>query len=180
MQNSLQKYTRVAMLLHWLIAILIISLFTIGLYMVELPKDVVPSVRKPYFELHKSLGITVFLLLLIRVYWRLTHQPPDLPNDIEPWKVRFITIVHKLFYISMFLQPLSGYLSSSFSGYPTKIFGLALPKWGWENTELKEFFHEIHQISALILFSFIIVHLLGIVLHAFKGDGGSIMKRMLP
>lgn len=180
MENKIQKYTLPAIILHWVIAILIFALFIIGWYMVELPKDVVPSVRQPWFELHKSLGITVFLLLLVRVFWRLTHKPPALPDDIPAWQVRFVEFVHKLFYISMFLQPISGYLSSSFSGYETKLFGLELPYWGWKDKYYNDFFSGIHEASAMLLMTFIIIHLLGVVTHALKGEGSSILKRMLP
>ena len=179
-QNIANKYALPAIALHWVIAILIIALFAIGLYMVELPENVTPSVRKPWFELHKSLGVTVFLLLLIRIFWRMTHEPPALPGFITPSQQKFINIVHKLFYVSMILQPLSGYLSSSFSGYKTKLFGLPLPHWGWENEEYNEFFTGIHEASAIILFSFIVVHLAGIFAHKLKGNGKNIMRRMLP
>jgi len=179
-ENKIQKYTLPAIVLHWVIAILIITLFAIGLYMVELPKDVTPSVRKPWFELHKSLGITVFLLLMVRIFWRMTHKPPALPDFITRKQQNFINIVHKLFYVSMILQPVSGYLSSSFSGYKTKIFGLALPSWGWKDEVYKDFFTEIHEISAMILFAFIVVHLAGLVSHQLKGNGKTILHRMLP
>ncbi len=180
MDNKIQKYTLTAIALHWIIAILIITLFAIGLYMVELPKDVTPSVRKPWFELHKSLGVTVFLLLLLRIFWRMTHKPPALPDFITRKQQNFINIIHKLFYVSMILQPISGYLSSSFSGYKTKLFGLVLPYWGWKDEQYNEFFTEIHEVSAMILFAFIVIHLAGIVVHKFKGNGKSIMQRMLP
>ncbi len=180
MENKIQKYTLTAIVLHWIIAILIIGLFGLGLYMVELPKDVVPSVRKPWFELHKSLGVTVFLLLLIRVFWRMTHQPPALPDSITSRQQRFIGIVHIWFYVSMFLQPISGYLSSSFSGYKTKLWDIKLPHWGWKNEEYNSFFSEIHEISAIILFAFIVIHLAGIVVHKLKGNGKTILQRMLP
>ncbi|MFK8068853.1 MAG: cytochrome b [Gammaproteobacteria bacterium] len=180
MENQIKKYSLVAIALHWIIAILIIGLFVLGLYMVELPEDVVPSVRKPWFELHKSLGVTVFILLLMRVFWRMTHQPPELPDMISAGQKKLISIVHKLFYVSMFLQPLSGYMSSSFSGYKTKLFGIPLPHWGWKNPEYNEFFTGIHEISAAILFGFIVVHLVGIIKHKLNGDGKEILQRMLP
>ncbi len=129
----MNKYTLPAILLHWSIATLIIVLFSLGLYMVELPADVVPSVRKPWFELHKSLGITVFLLLVIRAFWRITHRPPSLPKAISQNQKQFISFMHVIFYISMLLQPISGYFSSSFSGYQTKFFGVQLPHWGWKD-----------------------------------------------
>ncbi len=179
MENKIQKYTLPAMVLHWLVAALIISLFIIGWYMVELPENVVPSVRKPWFELHKSLGITVFALLILRVIWRFTHTPPPLPPSVPSWQVRLVEVTHKIFYISMFLQPISGYLSSSFSGYKTKWFGFPLPHWGWKDEANNEFFSGVHDVSAMILLALIILHLAGVVSHLLKRDP-SILKRMLP
>lgn len=176
----MNKYTLPAVLLHWSIATLIIVLFSLGLYMVELPADVVPSVRKPWFELHKSLGIMAFLLLIIRVFWRITHQPPSLPEAISQSKKQFISFMHVLFYISMLLQPISGYLSSSFSGYKTKIFGVQLPHWGWKDESYNEFFTLIHEASAITLFVLILIHLAGIYFHYSKGNGKDIMQRILP
>ena len=110
----------------------------------------------------------------------MSHEPPALPDSITHGQNNFINIIHKLFYVSMILQPVSGYLSSSFSGYKTKLFGIPLPHWGWENEQYNEFFTEIHEISAAILFGFIAIHLAGIVSHKLKGNGKSIMQRMLP
>ena len=175
-----KKYTPPAIILHWIIACLIIILLPLGLYMVELPADAVPSVRKPWFELHKSLGISVFLLMLIRVFWRITHRPPAFPETTTHRQKQFIAIVHIFFYISMLLQPISGYLSSTFSGYKTKIFGIKIPHWGWKNEELNNFFSGTHEVSAIILFGFILIHLLGVISHQLKGNGKSIIQRMLP
>ncbi len=185
MENKIQKYTLTAITLHWLVAILIFALFAIGLYMTGLPtKAELPpgaeSLRKPWFELHKSLGITVFLLLMIRVYWRVTHEPPPLPDFISHAQQTFINIAHKLFYVSMILQPTSGLLSSSFGKYPIKWFGMPLPKLGWEDQSLKELFSDVHEISAVILATFIIIHLAGVAVHVLKGNGKTILQRMLP
>lgn len=180
MENKIQKYTLPAIALHWVIALLIIILFAMGLYMVELPEGVTPSVRAPWFAWHKTIGILVFLLLLIRVIWRFTHQPPALPDTVSAAQKKFISVMHKLFYVSMFIQPISGYLSSSFSGYKTKFFGYPLPQWGWKDEQFNQLFGNLHEISAVILASFIVIHLAGIVSHKLKGDGQSIMQRMLP
>ena len=176
----MKKYTLPAIISHWITAVLIVILFALGLYMVGLPTDVVPSVRKPWFELHKSLGITVFIVLLIRIAWRVAHPPPAYPETITQTKIRFITIVHVFFYVAMILQPISGYLSSSFSGYTTKLFGLNLPYWGYKNEDLNEIFTQLHEISAIILFAFIVIHLAGTFSHQLNGNGRSILQRMLP
>ena len=79
----IQRYTRTAMLLHWLIAVLILGLFSLGIYMADLPLS--PQKLK-FYSYHKWAGITVLLLALARVVWRLGHKPPSLPASQPHWQ----------------------------------------------------------------------------------------------
>ena len=83
MQRNNNRYSLPAIALHWLIAALIVFLFGLGWYMVDLPKG---PVRGPYFSLHKSVGLTVAGLALLRLIWRLTHHPPALPDVMPNWQ----------------------------------------------------------------------------------------------
>ena len=78
------RYTRTAMSLHWLIALMLFGMFGFGLYMVELPLS--PQKLK-FYSYHKWAGVTVFLLVLARLAWRITHRPPALPADMPAWQV---------------------------------------------------------------------------------------------
>ena len=120
------KYTTFAIIMHWLMVILVAVMFLIGWYMVDLPRG---NDRGYFFALHKSLGLTVFLLLLLRLFWRIKNTPPKLPSEVGEFRRQVSGVVHRLFYILLFLQPISGYMSSSFSGYKTSFFSLALPHW---------------------------------------------------
>lgn len=173
---SASKYSRVAIALHWLSALLIFALFGLGWFMVELPPG--PQ-RGYYFALHKSIGLSVFLLLVLRVLWRLGHRPPPLPASIARWQVVLVRIVHLAFYLLLVLQPVSGYLSSSFSGYPTRLFGLPLPQWGWRDPPLNEFFTEVHVICSVTLLLLVATHLLGAMKHLLSGEG-QLLRRMWP
>ncbi len=175
-RSDTEKYTRIAMVLHWLTAALVFALYGIGWYMVELPKG---PARGETFALHKSIGLTVLVLTLARIGWRLTHPAPALPPAIGRWRIVLAHAVHLAFYVLLLLQPLSGYLSSSFSGYRTSWFGLPLPYWGHENPPLNEFFTEIHVISSVGLLSLIALHILGALSHALQ-PGDALVKRMLP
>ncbi|MGH8610414.1 MAG: cytochrome b [Gammaproteobacteria bacterium] len=170
------KYTRTAMALHWLMMLLILTLIGLGWYMADLPKG---EQRSAFFALHKSIGLTVFLLALLRLSWRLSHPPPRLPASLEPWRRRFAGVIHFAMYCCMFLQPMSGYLSSSFSGYATRYFGVPLPQWGWEDKFLNELFSSIHQASALTLCSLITIHVLAALSHALPGQE-PVLRRTLP
>jgi len=170
------RYNRLAIALHWAIAALVFALFAIGWNMVDLPRG--PD-RTFNFALHKSLGLTVFSLALVRVVWRFSHPPPPYHEALAHWRVTLARSAHLLFYVLLFLQPTSGYLSSSFSGYRTAVFGLALPQWGWRDPPLNEFFTEIHVMSSVLFVVLIGIHILGALSHAFDREDG-VFRRILP
>ena len=173
---STVRYTNVAILIHWATVLLVGTLFVLGWYMVDLPKG--PG-RSYYFALHKSLGLSVFALLCVRVAWRLRHRPPPFPQGLARWEARLARAVHHGFYLLLVLQPASGYLSSSFSGYNTQWFGLPLPAWGWHDAPLNEFFTELHEICSVALLLLIAMHVLGVVRHVLGGEW-VYLRRMRP
>ena len=174
--DSTPRYTLVAILLHWAMAALVVALFAVGWSMVDLPKG---PARGESFALHKSLGLTAFLLLIWRLSWRLRHRPPALPSALPRWQQRLAHAVHHSFYLLLVWQPLTGYLSSSFSGYDTKFFGLALPRWGHENLPVNQFFTDLHVAGSVILLVLIGAHLLGTLVH-LREPGTRMLRRMLP
>lgn len=170
------KYTQFAIAVHWLSAALIGTLFGLGWYMIELPPG--PQ-RGYYFALHKSIGLSALGLLVVRALWRLRHRPPPLPAAMPVWQVMLARSVHLAFYAMLVLQPLSGYLSSSFSGYPTSVFGVPLPQWGRADPPLNEFFTEIHVICSVALLLLIAAHTLGALKHLLSGEA-PMLRRMWP
>jgi len=176
MPPNTEKYTRTAMLIHWSMAALVLTLIGLGWYMVELPQG--PG-RSYYFGLHKSLGLSVFALLVVRIGWRFAHRPPALPASVPWWQRGMAHLVHLGFYALLFVQPLSGYLSSSFSGYKTRWFGMPLPHWGWRDAPLNELFTEVHVIGSIALVVLITTHLLGVLSHVVAGQW-ALVRRMWP
>ena len=177
MPSNHERYSLAAILLHWIMAMLILILFGLGWFMVDLPKG--PE-KGWYVALHKSIGITVFVLAIVRLRWKQTHPPPPLPLSLAPWKRRLALITHRMLYALFFLQPISGYLSSSFSGYTTSYFWLIpLPQWGWKEPVVNEFFTGIHEASSIALLVLILLHVTGALLHALT-PGDRILSRMLP
>lgn len=177
MTTGQERYSTTAIILHWVMAILLLTLFGLGWYMVDLPKG--SDERSWFFALHKSIGLTMASLALIRVVWRFTHTPPELPETISQFKRKLAGLTHWLLYVAMIIQPLSGYISSSFSGYKTKIWGVPLPHWGWKSPALNELFTDIHVASSVVLLCLVILHLSGVVIHIYKGDR-HILRRMIP
>lgn len=171
------KYTTTAIFLHWLMAILVLVLFCLGWYMVDLPKG--SDERSWFFALHKSIGLTMATLALIRLVWRLLYTPPILPATVTRFRQQLAGATHWLLYLFLFVQPVTGYISSSFSGYKTKFWGVPLPHWGWKSPELNELFTDLHEASSVVLLSLIVLHLCGVAVHLYEGDR-KLLLRMMP
>lgn len=171
------RYDAVSMLLHWAMVVLILVLFGLGWYMVELP-DGSPE-RTRFFALHKSIGLTTALVAVLRIAWRLRHPAPPLPGSVPAWQAALARVTHVLLYLLMVVQPLSGYLSSSFSGYKTRFWGVPLPHWGWHDPVVNQLFTDIHVASSVALLCLIALHVAGALVHALT-PGQNVLWRMLP
>lgn len=197
MNHDASRYTKTAKVLHWLIAIGIFFMFALGWYMSELPKEAPKqmaydlfdlgiytwnlseevSPRTLYFNLHKSIGVTIFALILIRILWRITHRPPTLLTSYKAWERKLATGAHHLLYLLMVALPLSGLIMAVASKYGVKWFGLEFIK-GLDNTPMRELFKEVHEIVGFIILLVIIVHIIGALKHNFI-DKDETLKRML-
>src|SRR5258708_38324849 len=104
--NVVQRYTMPAITLHWIIAILVLVMIGLGLYMTGIPRGT-PE-RTFYYNLHKSIGVTVAVLVLIRLCWRFRTPPPPLPSSVPAWQVQASKLSHALLYLCLVLIPLSG------------------------------------------------------------------------
>jgi cytochrome b561 len=190
------KYTKTAIVLHWLITLGIIVMFALGWYMADLPKEgpkaiaydlfdwgiytwqlsEAASPRTFYFNLHKSIGVTLLALIVFRVYWRLTHQPPALLASLQAWEKKLAALGHKALYVLMLAVPVSGLIMATYSKYGVKWFGIPLIL-GLDDKAMRENFVEVHEIAGIILLAVIIVHLLGALKHKFI-DKDETLKRM--
>ena len=172
-----ERYTSLAIALHWIVALLIIGMLILGYYMADLPKGT-PD-RAFYFNLHKSFGVLAGALILLRLGWRMTHPAPFMTASAPHWTDKAAWWTHRLLYLCMVVQPLSGYLSSSFNKYGVKFFGVALPNWGWQDDNLRDFFMNIHNLISVVLIALILVHVLAAFKHLLW-DRDDVFQRMLP
>lgn len=190
------RYTKTAMALHWLIAFALLGMFVLGWYMTDLPKDSPKiasidlfdlgiftvqqaepaSIRGFYFNLHKSIGVTLLALIAFRVYWRLTHEPPALLASLKAWEKKLAAWSHKILYLLMLALPVSGLIMASYSKYGVKWFGLKLIP-GMDNNPLREKLAEVHELIGIVLLVVIVVHVLGALKHKFI-DKDEALKRM--
>jgi cytochrome b561 len=170
------RYAGLLIALHWLIALGILGLLALGLYMVGLPKGL--PVKATLINLHKSLGLTVFLLVLLRIVARLVLHRPPLP-PMPPWQRAAARTTQGLLYVGMVAMPLAGYLGSSFNSYGTRFWGILLPKWGWDDAHLRGLFFGLHQAIGYVLIALIVLHVAGAFKHQWI-DRDNLLARMLP
>ncbi len=172
------RYTGAAIALHWLMAILMIATFFLGLTMVDMP-GITPTKLK-YFNWHKWMGVTVFGFAVLRLLWRLTHKAPALPAAMPAWQRLAAEFGHLGLYVLMFAVPLSGYFYSLAAGFKIVYLGMfPLPVLMNPNPELKPILKEMHYLLNMGLAGLVSVHTLAALQHHFI-ERDDILKRMLP
>lgn len=162
--------------LHWLTALLVLGLLIVGLLMDELPTS--PTKIKVY-ALHKSVGLTVLGLLMLRVLWRLYDRRPT-PPPMPAWQHWAAQLTHGGLYVCLLVMALSGWLYNSASNFALRWFGLfSVPALSGPDKQLKEFAHEIHETTWIILLLLIALHV-GAALKHHLIDKDHTLRAMLP
>ena len=196
MKQLVQRYTKTAIILHGVVAILLLAMFALGFYMSDLPKEL-PKIesldlfdlgvlnialsepmtpRAFYFNLHKSVGVTLLALILLRLFWRLSHAVPDFPATMKAWEKKLADAVHKTLYLLMLAVPLTGLLMAIFSKYGVIWFGIPLIS-GLDNESVREIFKELHEFIGIVLLALIVLHVLAAIKHKVV-DKDDVMRRM--
>jgi len=171
------SYTRTAISLHWLTFALIACGFTLAVYMVDLP----PSPQQlEYFSWHKWIGVTVFMLAVARLTWRLIHPAPALPAMLPVWQQRAATSVHAALYVLILAIPLTGWLYSSAAGVPTVYLGLVqLPDLLAKDKALAAQLKLVHITLNYTLLTLVVIHAAAALKHHVV-DRDDVLRRMLP
>lgn len=157
------RYDRFSILLHWLMAALVLGQIALGLWMLGLPKDS-SGLRALWFNVHKSWGMVLGMLVLLRLAWALL-RPRVAPLQQARALQMAASGAHALLYGLMVAMPVSGVLGSVFSGYPIRFFGVQLPKLADRWDGAKELLSAIHQGSAYALMLLIALHVLAFAFH---------------
>ena len=167
--NTATHYTRVAIVLHWLIAAFLFGQIALGWFLETVPRGT--PMRGFYVNLHKSTGLTLALLIIARVLWRLANRPPPLPSSMPSWERRAATWSHRALYVCMLGMPLSGYIASNFSKYGVKLFNwILLPPWGEDDARIYEIFNTTHVVLSYLFVAIIVLHVGAAVRHAAHRD----------
>lgn len=172
------KYSKVAIFFHWTIAILIGA----NILLADLSEDLPKVVRAAYMNPHKAIGISILLLTVGRIIWRLTHRPPALPEKVAGLQAKAGHSVHILFYVLMIAMPLTGWLMIGLNGKaaPVDFFGLFTLDMAIGNNEmLSGLAYEGHEFLATPFLILIGLHVLGALKHQFI-DKMPFIQRMWP
>jgi cytochrome b561 len=171
------RYSGVAMLLHWAIAILVIMNWQIA----EGAHEVRGPLGAEIMGYHKAWGMTILTLTLIRLAWRLAHPSVVRTKDLKPWERMLAKTVHITFYVLLIALPLGGWLANSLMGKPVDFFGLftipALPVGA--NKELGGTIFDVHETGAKFMLLLILLHVAGALKHTIIDRDGTLW-RMLP
>jgi cytochrome b561 len=176
-RNTTRRWGAVAQLFHWLIVLGIVAQFTLATLFDDLPAG---AKKLTLLSRHKSIGITILMLALLRLLWRRANPTPALPPALKPWERSLAKLTHVLLYVLLFAVPVSGWLMSSARGFPVSWFGLwQLPDLVPKDKPLYESLVTVHTALAWTLGVVAIVHLLAALKHHFvlKDD---VLRRMLP
>ncbi|MDP2247561.1 MAG: cytochrome b, partial [Nitrosomonadales bacterium] len=150
------------------------DLFNLGIYTWQLSEEVTP--RTFYFNLHKSVGVTLLVLIAFRVFWRITHQPPALLSSLKEWEKKLAETAHRTLYVLMIAMPISGLIMALYSKYGVKWFGIPILP-GLDDKGIRETFLTVHEWVGVALALLIILHIAGALKHKFINKDET-LKRM--
>ena len=166
LKNTATHYGLVAVLLHWLVAMVVVTLFALGLWMTELDYYDAWYQRAP--DLHRSIGALLFGITMLRLVWRRADPVPDPVPSHRPWERRLARITHRVLYALLFATMIAGYFISTADGRALEVFGLfSIPATlsGLENQE--DIAGEIHELLAFALIGLAGLHALAALKHHF-------------
>jgi len=177
LRNTAARYGSVAQLFHWLVVVLIVTQYVLA----SMAHDLPPNLEKlTLLARHKSVGITVLTLAVLRLIWRWLNPVPELPRHMPAWERFAAHASHFLLYALILVIPLTGWLMSSAKNYTVSWFNLfSLPNLVGPNEKLFDFFHETHEILATVLFYLALLHIAAALKHHFY-DRDNVLRGMLP
>jgi cytochrome b561 len=177
LENESDRYGFVSRMLHWTTAILFIILIPIGIFASMIPEDT--WFRNHYYVVHKTIGVLVFVLLVARLLWNQKSRRPALDASLKPVEHRWAHRAHIMLYLMMLAVPVTGYVMTSFHGYPTYIFALEVePFWGESDAYI--IWGTFHKyILPYLLYIILGAHILGALKHHFVDKHEGALKRMV-
>ena len=165
-RNDADHWGAVSIGLHWLTVVLVLGLAVVGLIMTELPTG---TFKVQVYALHKSFGLTVLGLAILRLLWRLVAGAPKPVPDTPRWQDAIAKLTHGALYALLLLMPFSGWLFNSAAGFPLKWFGLfKLPALSKYDPDVKAFAHEMHETLFYVLAVLVLAHAAAALFHHYR------------
>lgn len=171
-----RRYTEVAQHLHWVTVVLAFAILPVAWVMTHVAEH--SPLQEPLFDLHKSLGLTIWLLVVSRLIWRFTHPAPKLGPHTPAWMDAASKVSHWLLYLLFFAMPISGFTSSTAGGYPVSFWGIPLPGLP-KNEALAKIAATGHVLSSYAVYALVSLHLLATAWHVVVRRDG-VLQRMIP
>lgn len=176
-ENEEGRYGFASRMLHWTTAILFLSLFPIGMFASMIPEEA--WFRNYYYVIHKSIGVLVFILLLVRLLWNRKSKRPQLDSSLKPGERRWAHRVHVILYVMLLAMPVTGYMMTSYHGFPTYFFGLELQPL-WDKSDAYIIWGTFHKyLLPYVLYIVLGAHILGAMKHHFIDRHAVALKRMV-
>jgi len=175
-RNTDNNYGRISRVFHWVLFALIAMMVIGALSTEDMPKG--PE-KAELIQIHKSLGATILLLVVLRLFWRLINPVPNQPDASPPWQRVLATANHYALYLLMLLQPVSGIAMVQAEGHSVSPFGLfTLPAWVAPDETRADFYGSVHGLVWIALVTLVAVHALAAAYHHWiKRD--RVLRRML-
>jgi cytochrome b561 len=175
--NTTERWGSLSIGLHWTIAALVLLVqVPAGITMVSVDPGTVQNVG---YNIHKTTGIVIFLLALVRLGWRWSQPVPILPADLPGWQAKVAATTHVLLYLVLFAMPITGFLYTAMGGFPVPFFGLYdLARLVPENKPAAELFKTAHLTLQWLLYAVVALHVAGALQHHLVRKDG-VLRRML-
>jgi cytochrome b561 len=173
------RYTSVAIALHWLTAALFISTI-LAMWFLKYFTERHTPLRAETLVIHRSLGLSVLAVAVVRLLWRLSHPTPPLDPALPPWQRKLASLVHGLLYVILFIMPISGYISSAADEHEVSFFMLfTVPQMVPSNHQLADFMDGVHSVLEWVIYALLAAHTGAALAHHYLFKDGT-LRRMLP
>ena len=175
-RNTTRSWGSLSKAFHWLIVLLIINQWWIA----DRAEELKGLAKLEALAWHKSFGMTILMLAVLRLIWRLANPTPDLTTETKPWERVLAKISHLLLYALIFAMPLTGWMMSSAKNYPVSWFKLfQFPDLVAPAEQTFRQMHDLHHLLFSVLVCVALLHIAGALKHHFI-DKNDVLKRMLP
>jgi cytochrome b561 len=175
--NTRERWGSISIGLHWTIAVLVLVVqVPAGVIMVSADPG---AVQNLFYNIHKTTGVLIFVLAVVRLAWRWSNPVPALPADLPPWQAGMARTTHVLLYVVLFAMPITGFLYTAMGGFPVPFFMLYdLARLVPENKPAAEVFKFAHLTLQWVLYVVVLLHVAGALQHhLIRKDG--VLRRML-